>query len=391
MWRAFRKPAALKRLFVPVSCEQPADSTEERPFEIGLRQYQANRLIEDRFSFKMLRPSKSSPNRQKWFAASVFDGHGGWQVAEYVSHRLHKHFEEALENIDVADAEDVRMIKDSYRVIPGSPDAEVTRPEDKHAILALQQAYDNCDSAIQDQIFPAAVDFKFSRVARVGSCAISVLVGDESLVVANAGDCQAVLVRGEEGLLLNTIHNANEPLEQERMKKYRPHEDGIVCKKSPHYENGLSCRVKGMLQPTRSFGDFHLKSEKLVWDHEHGRPFLPHPAADFPYITAHPDVSVVSRCSDDKWLVLASDGLWDYVSPAEVAQFSAKCKSSQELADLLTDTVLTKTAERVGVTVADLKALPPGRNRRSLHDDVTVLVLKLDEDATENNDTKSIR
>ena len=270
-------------------CEKEKQNAESIPFDVGTSQYQANKVIEDRFSFKVLVPSKPSRDRPKWFAASVFDGHGGWQVAEYLKNQLHNHFDVALDEVDVTTAQSVRLLKDSYRVLPSdnpAPGFTVdTRPEDQHAVLALQNAYNHCDSVIQDQIFPAAVDFKFSRVARVGSCAISVLVSDDSLVVANAGDCQAVLVRGQHGILLNLIHNANEPLEQERMKTFRPHEDGIVCKKSPHYDNGLSCRVKGTLQPTRSFGDFHLKSAQLVWDYENGRPFLPHHAADFPYST----------------------------------------------------------------------------------------------------------
>ena len=108
-----------------------------------------------------------------------------------------------------------------------------------------------------------------------------------------------------------------------------------------------------MLQPTRSFGDFHLKSDKLVWDYEYGRPFLPHPAKDFPYITAHPDVTVVNRSRDDKWLVLASDGLWDYVQPQEVATVSKVCDSSQQLADKLKDMVLDRTAQKVSGRLTD--------------------------------------
>jgi len=356
-----------------------SNEIEGKQFEVGLKQYQANRHIEDRFSYRFLRSPKDGTNSKPWFAASVFDGHGGWQVSEYLSKKLHDHFDTAFDELDPSDSERVILNKHgSIRVFPSTRPGGTPKPEDKHAAVALQNAFDVCDAAIADQIFPAAIDFKFSRVERVGSCALSVLVNDESFIVANAGDCQAVLVRGNDGLLLNFVHNANVPLEQERMKLLKPKEDGIVCKKSRHYDNGMSCRVKGMLQPTRSFGDFHLKSDQLVWDYEFGRPFLPHEAKDFPYITAHPDVTVVERDAKlDKWLVLGSDGLWDYVSPQEIVQHSSICNSPQELADLLTDLVLNKTAERTGLSIENLKALSPGPNRRSLHDDVTVLVVKL--------------
>lgn len=53
---------------------------------------------------------------------------------------------------------------------------------------------------------------------------------------------------------LSSDHNAKFPGEQMSLRKMHPNEPDIVICKNP-----TSCYVKGRLQPTRAFGDFHLK------------------------------------------------------------------------------------------------------------------------------------
>lgn len=73
-----------------------------------------------------------------------------------------------------------------------------------------------------------------------------------SLHVANAGDCEGVLLSANEAAMTNLRLNAGESFEQARLVKEFPGEPDIfVC--------GGACYVKGRLQPTRSFGDFYLK------------------------------------------------------------------------------------------------------------------------------------
>jgi serine/threonine protein phosphatase PrpC len=79
--------------------------------------------------------------------------------------------------------------------------------------------------------------------------------------VANAGDCNAVLLRKKsateyETILLSESFSANEMKEQERLKKQFPKEKDIVMCKGTD-----ACYVKGVLMPTRSFGDFYMKDE----------------------------------------------------------------------------------------------------------------------------------
>ena len=92
-----------------------------------------------------------------------------------------------------------------------------------------------------------------------GSCALVALLLKKTLYVANAGDCEALLIKDNgEVTTLNSRHNIAEPAEQERMKRLFPGEKDLVV-----YPPGGGCYLKGRLQPTYSFGDFYLKLPEL--------------------------------------------------------------------------------------------------------------------------------
>jgi len=82
-----------------------------------------------------------------------------------------------------------------------------------------------------------------------------VLVDKSTLITANAGDCQGIIVNGANSSYRKINHklNANSKKEQTRLKLAFTEEEDIVTKRNDIYY------VKDMLQPTRSFGDFSLK------------------------------------------------------------------------------------------------------------------------------------
>jgi pyruvate dehydrogenase phosphatase len=95
-------------------------------------------------------------------------------------------------------------------------------------------------------------------MGRVGSCALVVLVINNRVYAANAGDSQALVLEQKDGNLvhtkLNKKLNANSKKEQARLRSLFPGEPDVVeCRREK------SCYVKGRLQPTRAFGDFRLK------------------------------------------------------------------------------------------------------------------------------------
>ena len=107
----------------------------------------------------------------------------------------------------------------------------------------------------------------------------------------------------------------------------------------------------------------------------------PHFPKSFPYITSDPDITTLVRSSDDQIIVLGSDGLWDELTELQVAEVAGlalnRGASPEEIAQSLIDAALAKAAEAAKMRVDELKRLPQGRDRRSRHDDISVVVLLL--------------
>lgn len=93
-------------------------------------------------------------------------------------------------------------------------------------------------------------------------------------------------------------------------------------------KHATSCYVKGRLQPTRSLGDFYLKYKSFngkkpskdnpysVSDPNRSR-HIKEPY-DPPYITSTPEIFTHKlHYKNDKFLILATDGLWDELTPEE--------------------------------------------------------------------------
>ncbi len=178
---------------------------------------------------------------------------------------------------------------------------------------------------------------------------------------------------------LTTDHTANDPSEQRKLASLHPGEEDIVLCHSQH-----ACYVKGRLMPTRSLGDFHLKRREVevtrdgrtssVVPRYGGIPFTP------PYITAEPDITTVELGDDygAAFIVLGSDGVWEVLSNERVVEivagYSATPESRAAAAGAVVEAALLQAAHESGMSIDQLKALPPGRARRSRHDDITVIV-----------------
>lgn len=310
------------------------------PNNSGFVSFPANLPIEDRYVIS---------NLPTFRLAAVFDGHGGWQVSEY----LHRHIQGKIESI-------------SKKGTIGWDSV-------------LCQAFDELESEIFQSVIPS-YRIGFANVATVGACAIVAVVLDGQFIVANAGDCQAVLVSDKQGVITGEniceVHSSNLKAEQDRLAKEHPGEEDIVVCRST-----TACYVKSRLMPTRAFGDFHLKHE------EFNNPERLSPSFGFhrsriekftgPYITHKPDVKIRNLETGDKFLILASDGLWDEMTPQQAAEIAGKVNDPQEAAKLLLEAALEHAASEQKMQVQSMLAIPVGIKRRSLHDDITVVVVPL--------------
>ncbi|KAK8468182.1 hypothetical protein PHAVU_007G244300 [Phaseolus vulgaris] len=120
-----------------------------------------------------------------------------------------------------------------------------------------------------------------------GCTAIAALIVRNKLFVANIGDCRAIICRAGNPISLSKDHVASCLQERERVIR----QGGHVHWQVDTWRVGLPA-----LQVTRSIGDDDLK----------------------PAVTAEPEITESTLCPDDEFLVMASDGLWDVISSAEV-------------------------------------------------------------------------
>lgn len=174
---------------------------------------------------------------------------------------------------------------------------------------------------------------------------------------------------------INRFLNADNPEEQQRLKKAFPNEEDIFVCKRP---NNRSCYVKGRLQPTRSIGDLRLKLPDFNNPKGLSREFqFQPPLKTFTgnYISADPEIKIIPLNKKQKWAILASDGLWDELGLQEVAQ---ACKSTpvDKLGSILVQKCLEKASLQNKMTIEEIKAKPQGK-KRNLHDDITIVILDL--------------
>jgi protein phosphatase 2C family protein 2/3 len=95
---------------------------------------------------------------------------------------------------------------------------------------------------------------------------------------------------------------------------------------------------------TRSFGDFYLKQNSELSEEEQA-------------VTALPEVRVHARNSNDRFLVLACDGIWDVMSNQQTVDFIGSSLGINNNNNNINSTVNeTITTERVAEVCDDLLA-----------------------------------
>ncbi|RLN45301.1 hypothetical protein BBJ29_007959 [Phytophthora kernoviae] len=349
---------------VPLEREEFTSIAKSHASRLSSASYKANFPIEDKYAVE-------TTDAGDVFAA-VLDGHGGWQVSEYARKTLIGNVQKELQYLYKAGTDE-----------PAQGDNKTV--SDERVAVAIQRAFGRTDRDLMSQV-SAAFKLGFGAVARCGSCACLAYVHESTVHVANAGDIRAVL--GKLGKDPDTVvakplsndQNAMVKFEQEKLLKEHAGEANAFTCRHPD-----SCYVKGALQPTRAFGDFSLKYPEFNGppyangDRSAGRhfsaPYTP------PYITAIPEVKSHKLEEGDKFLIIGSDGLWDYLSneeAVEVVNGQASCGNHDLAGRALVERVLQKAAKRYGMTYQELLSLPPGSHRRRRHDDTTVIVLFFD-------------
>ncbi|CAO2203299.1 unnamed protein product [Urochloa humidicola] len=184
----------------------------------------------------------------------VFDGHGGSDAAAYMKNHAMKLFFE--------DAEFPRASQEDEMFAESVEDS-------------VRKAFLRADLALSD-------DSVINRSS--GTTALTALVLGRQLLVANAGDCRAVLCRRGIAVEMSKDHRPTYDAERQR-----------VIESGGYIEDGY---LNGVLSVTRALGDWDMK--------------LPH-GSPSPLI-AEPEIRWTTLTEDDEFLIIGCDGIWDVMT-----------------------------------------------------------------------------
>ncbi|XP_022878747.1 probable protein phosphatase 2C 40 isoform X1 [Olea europaea var. sylvestris] len=246
----------------------------------------------------------------------------------------------------------------------------------------------------------------------VGSCVLLVLLHGKDLYVLNVGDSRAVLATYDEGIDMNGIeglqavqltdsHTVDNDRERKQLLHDHPDDPYTV----------VAGKVKGKLKVTRALGVGYLKKVYWAFIFLHWSPYHPrrsslsardkkHTEVEIstknlndalmgilrvrnlmspPYVSVQPSLYVHEISDSDYYVVLGSDGLFDFFSNDEVVKLVHSYilrTPSGDPAKFLVEQLVVRAADSAGFSMEQLMSVPAGR-RRKYHDDVTVIVIVL--------------
>lgn len=258
----------------------------------------------------------------------VYDGHGGAQAAALCRSHLHALFLDELlppcvplpRKSHPSPLALARDVDSECSTPPYDTDSDDSRgrPEDMPDLVkpavAFERAYQKMDAILKTrrccQTGATAVTCFLRRVAGVGRV----------LTTANCGDARAVLARAGRPLRLSTDHRPVEDKEARRILK----SGGFI----------FANRVSGILNVSRAFGDHCLKS----------------------VVISKPDVKEVVLGDMDEFVILACDGLWDFVDEATAVSvaregFDRGLDSRQVSRLLVREALARKSTDNISVMV----------------------------------------
>ncbi|CAG9325519.1 unnamed protein product [Blepharisma stoltei] len=206
----------------------------------------------------------------------VYDGHGGPEVAEFVTRHLPQ---------ELAQSQAYRegRLDDALRQSYLRMDELQQTPDGIRELIRISR----------DLPETAAVNVNDNTV-QAGCTAVSALIRGNEIYVANAGDSRCVLSRGGLAVELSMDHKPDLPEELERIRRA----GGTV-------EEG---RVMGNLNLSRSIGDLEYKKNNSI------------PQRD-QMITAFPDIRRETLQPNDEFIILACDGVWDMLTSQQCVDF----------------------------------------------------------------------
>ncbi|KNA25479.1 hypothetical protein SOVF_006440 [Spinacia oleracea] len=220
--------------------------------------------------------------------AAVFDGHGGSSSVKFLKEELYKECAQALQGELLQTGKTFETIKST-----------------------INEAFENVDSRLSKWLEEKEGD-------ESGATATVMLVRDDRLYIAHLGDSSAVLSRSGKAEVLTDAHRPYGSNKASLQEIRRINEAGGWI---------INGRICGDIAISRAFGDIRFKTKKKEMVEEgvkEGR-WSPKFASRLKFngdlVVARPDIIQVVLGSDAELVLLASDGLWDYINSSEAVSF----------------------------------------------------------------------
>ncbi|KAF3794529.1 phosphatase 2C 57 protein [Nymphaea thermarum] len=271
--------------------------------------------------------------------AAVFDGHAGFSSVQFLRDELYKECSASLQGGLLLKRKDFTTISE-----------------------AIQTAFANADSKLLNWLEEVGTDIDS------GSTATVMFVGGDMLIISHVGDSSVVLSCSGKTEVLTSPHRpyGSSKTSLQEIKRIKEAGGWVV-----------DGRICGDISVSRSFGDMRFKTkknemlEKGVEEGRWTRKFISRVKMNGDWVTATPDVYQVALGMDAEFLILASDGLWDYMSwfakmlydLLEINFVSMSACEALALAALD-----RKSQDNVSIVIADLgrtnwQAMPPDQDQ----------------------------
>ncbi|KAK4485852.1 hypothetical protein RD792_008500 [Penstemon davidsonii] len=253
----------------------------------------------------------NSPTRRPSAFYGVFDGHGGKHAADFACYHLPRLI-----------AEDENFPHEIDKVISS-------------AFLQTDTAFAEACSLNAD--------------LASGTTALATVVIGSSLVVANDGDCRAVLCRRGKAVEMSRDHKPVCLKERRRIEA----SGGYV------YDGYLN----GQLNVARALGDWHMEGLKR----QNGGP-----------LSAEPELLSTKLTEHDEFLIIGCDGLWDVFMSQNAIDFARRRLQEHNdpmmcSKDLVDEALKRRSGDKLSVVVVCFQEQPPpnlivprGRVQRSV-------------------------
>ncbi|KAM0930851.1 hypothetical protein ACQ4PT_000744 [Festuca glaucescens] len=389
--------------------EGPADAAKTESFSDGDSrsppknnvQWAQGMAGEDRFHVAV-------SEEHGWVFVGIYDGFNGPDATDYLFANLYVAVHRELKGVlwdDIQGGEPVanadhldggngspefyrkptkRGRTEQSEMVDGATTGDGTKKVmQRDVLMALARALRKTEEAFFEAAEQRAEESP--ELGLMGSCVLVMVMKGKDVYVMNVGDSRVVLARRREADFRN-IGQARQDLDglqtvQLTAEHSTAVEEEVMRIRGQHLNDRnaiVNGRVKGKLNVTRAFGAGYLKQPK--WNNRLLAAFKVNYIGMDPYLNCIPSLCHHRIGPEDKFLVLSSDGLYQYFTNKEVVdqvQMFTAANPEGDPAQHLVRELLLRAARKAGMECHQLLEVPHGV-RRKYHDDVSIIVISFE-------------